>query len=245
MAKHQSVKSAKAHKVVSPKVWISARKALLVKEKKFTKLRDQLSRQRRDLPWEKVDKMYIFDGPNGRESLSDLFRGKHQLIVYHFMFSPDWEEGCKHCSFWADHYDPMVIHLGHRDVSFAVISRAPLEKINAFKNRMGWKFTWLSSDKTDFNYDFYASFTPDDIKRGSVFYNYVKSKMNMTDREGISVFYKDDAGAVYHTYSTYARGIDMVNTTYQFLDLVPKGRDEDKPNVPQSWVRYHDRYGGD
>lgn len=245
MAKLQAGKSTKAHKVVSRKAWISARKALLVKEKKFTKLRDQLSRQRRDLPWERVEKEYLFDGPAGKESLADLFKGKRQLIVYHFMFSPEWAEGCKHCSFWADHYDSSLIHLSHRDVSFVVISRAPLDKINAFKKRMGWGFTWLSSNKTDFNYDFYASFTPEEIKGGSVFYNYQKVKMDMSEREGISVFYKDDTGAIYHTYSTYARGIDMVNPTYQFLDLVPKGRDEDPPNAPQAWVRYHDRYEGE
>ena len=245
MGKLQSGKSKKQHKVVSRKAWISARKAFLVKEKKFTTLRDQLSLQRRNLPWEKIEKEYMFEGLNGKESLADLFKGKSQLIVYHFMFSPEWEEGCKHCSFWADHYDATLIHLSHRDVSFVVISRAPLEKLTAFQKRMGWKFKWLSSNKNDFNYDFYASFTPEMIRDGSVFYNYVKSRMDMTDREGISVFYKDETGTIFHTYSTYARGIDMVNGTYQFLDLVPKGRDEDNLNAPQAWVRYHDRYAGD
>ena len=158
------------------------------------------------------------------------------------MFSPEWKEGCRHCSFWADHYDATIPHLRRRDVSFVVISRAPLSTITPFQQRMGWKFRWLSSGNTDFNYDFQASFRPEDIKRGSVFYNYKTGAMDSTDREGISVFYKDETGAIFHTYSCYARGIDMVNTTYHLLDLVPKGRDEDPPNFPQDWVHYHDRY---
>jgi len=193
------------------------------------------------LPWEKVEKQYVFEGPNGKETLADLFGQRRQLIVYHFMFNPESSVGCAHCSFWADHYDGVLVHLDHRDVSFAAISRAPLERIEAFRKRMGWRFKWVSSGGTDFNYDYQASFTPAAIKSGSVFYNYRQSQAGPADREGISVFFRDDAGAVFHTYSCYARGIDMVNGTYQFLDLVPKGRDED-PERPQSWVRYHDAY---
>ena len=230
------------HKVVSKKQWLAARKDLLVKEKKFTHLREQLARQRRQLPWVKVEKEYVFDGPKGRETLSDLFEGKSQLVVYHFMFGPEWGEGCSHCSFWADHYDGMGVHLNQRDVNFVVASRAPLAEILPFKKRMGWDFKWVSSFPSDFNYDFHVAFRPEEIEKGSVFYNYENVDMgDMTDREGISVFYKDKKGDLFHTYSTFARGIDMVNTTYQFLDLVPKGRDEN-PEEPQDWVQYHDRY---
>jgi predicted dithiol-disulfide oxidoreductase (DUF899 family) len=234
-------RKSKAHKVVSHKDWITARKALLKKEKKFTHLREELAEQRRALPWEKVEREYVFDAPGGKQSLSDLFGGKSQLVIYQFMFPPEWEEGCPHCSFWADHYDGMLPHLKQRDVSFVVVSRAPLDKIERFKNRMGWRFEWVSSGSTDYNYDYQASFRPEDIKSGPVFYNYQAVKMRMTDREGISVFYKDKDGGIFHTYSTYARGIDAVNPTYQFLDLAPKGRDE-KENFPQDWVHHHDRY---
>ncbi len=230
------------HKVVSREEWLAARTAFLAKEKEFTKQRDELSRQRRALPWVRVDKPYAFDGPGGRQTLADLFGKQRQLVVYHFMFSPDWDAGCKHCSFWADNFNGIDIHLRHRDVSFVAISRAPLAKIEAFKTRMGWNFNWLSSFQSDFNYDYQASFRPQDIASGAVFYNYRKENMDMTDREGISVFYRDQRGAIFHTYSCYARGIDMVNGTYQFLDLVPKGRDEDALEFTQAWVRYHDRY---
>ena len=228
-------------KVVSQKEWLTARHALLVKEKEFTHLREQLAQQRRQLPWVKVKKEYLFDGPKGRESFTDLFDGRSQLIVYHFMFGPEWGEGCSHCSFWADHYDGMIVHLKQRDVSFVVISRAPLAEIMPFKKRMGWNFKWVSSFGNEFNYDFHVAFRPEEIKTGSIYYNYENVAMDMTDREGISVFYKDRKGETFHTYSAFARGIDMVNTTYQFLDLVPKGRDEN-PEDPQDWVQYHDRY---
>jgi predicted dithiol-disulfide oxidoreductase (DUF899 family) len=231
----------KGHRVVSREEWIAARTAFLVKEKAFSRQREELARARRELPWVEVGKRYVFDGPAGQQTLADLFEGRHQLAVYHFMFNPDDDAGCPHCSFWADHYDGMVVHLNQRDVTFAVISRAPLAKIDAFKKRMGWKFKWVSSNGTDFNCDYQASFAPADLKSGTVFYNYAKSPAVAPDREGISVFYRDDDGKVFHTYSCYARGIDMVNGTYQFLDLVPKGRDED-PEATQSWVRYHDRY---
>ena len=230
------------HKVVSRDEWLAARTAFLAKEKEFTKLRDELSRQRRALPWVRVDKPYTFDGPRGTQTLADLFGKQSQLVVYHFMFSPDWDAGCKHCSFWADNFNGIDIHLRHRDVSFVAISRAPLAKIEAFKKRMGWNFNWVSSFHSDFNYDYQASFRPQDIASGAVFFNYRKENMDMTDREGVSVFYKDQSGAIFHTYSCYARGIDMVNGAYQFLDLVPKGRDEEALEFTQAWVRYHDRY---
>jgi predicted dithiol-disulfide oxidoreductase (DUF899 family) len=228
------------HRVVSRSVWLKARKALLVKEKTFTREREKLAEKRRDLPWVKVDQEYVFDGPGGRETLSKLFGRKSQLIVYHFMFGPGWKEGCAHCSFWADHYDGMLPHLGARDASFVVVSRAPLSEIKPFQKRMGWKFTWLSSNRNNFNDDYHVSFSPEDIKHKKVYYNYVTGDMPMTDREGISVFLKDKNGDIYHTYSTFARGIDWVNPTYHFLDLLPKGRDE--RGRGQFWVRYHDKY---
>lgn len=229
------------HQVVPRDEWLEKRRDLLLREKEFTRARDQLSRQRRDLPWVKVEKRYLFDGPDGAESLSDLFAGRSQLAVYHFMYPPDWEEGCIHCSFWADHYDGMQVHMNHRDVSFAVISRAPLAKITEFQERMGWRFRWLSSFHTDFNYDFGVSFTPQDLDGGAGVYNFGTMEPGTSDREGASVFYQDETGAIFHTYSTFARGIDMLNGTYQWLDLMPKGRDEDPEDV-QGWVRHHDRY---
>jgi predicted dithiol-disulfide oxidoreductase (DUF899 family) len=232
---------AKNPKIVSHEEWLKARAEFLKKEKEFSRLRDEHARERRELPWEKVDKAYSFEGPEGKESLVQLFGRRSQLAVYHFMFAPEWEEGCPHCSFWADHYSGMVPHLAQRDVSFAVISRAPLAKIERFKKRMGWTFKWLSSGGTDFNYDFQASFRPEDIARGPVYYNYRNVDMNMGDREGLSTFYKDQNGAVFHTYSTYARGIDLLNSTYNVLDLCPKGRNENA-EFTQDWVRHHDRY---
>jgi len=239
---HEGAGDLKGHPVVSREEWLSARTAFLAKEKEFTRLRDDLSRQRRALPWVKVEKSYVFEGPKGKETLADLFGKRSQLVVYHFMFNPDGNEGCKHCSFWADNFNGIDVHLAHRDVSFVAISRAPLPKIEAFRKRMGWSFKWVSSFKSDFNYDYQASFTPDAIQSGTVFYNYAKTQMNMSDREGASVFYKDPSGAVFHSYSCYARGIDMLNGAYHFLDLVPKGRDEERLEFTQSWVRHHDRY---
>jgi predicted dithiol-disulfide oxidoreductase (DUF899 family) len=233
----------KAHRVVSRKAWLTARTALLKKEKAFTRQRDQLSRQRRALPWVKIDKPYAFDGPNGRETLAQLFEQRSQLVIYHFMFDPTDDAGCSSCSFWADHYDGMGVHLNHRDVTFAAVSRAPFAKIEAFKRRMGWRFKWVSSSPSDFNYDFHVSFTPESLADETASYNFGTIDPEMPDREGASVFCKDSQGNVFHTYSTYARGIDMLNGTYQFLDLVPKGRDE-APGAAQQWVRYHDRYTG-
>jgi predicted dithiol-disulfide oxidoreductase (DUF899 family) len=230
----------KHHPVVSHEKWIEARTAFLAKEKEFTRLRDGLSRQRRELPWEQVEKQYVFDGPDGKESLAELFGNRSQLVVYHFMFNPEADAGCQHCSFWADNFNGVVVHMNHRDVTLVAISRAPLEKIEPFRKRMGWSFKWLSSFQNDFNYDYQASFAAAATRSGSVFYNYAIQKMNMADREGVSVFYKDAGGALFHTYSAYARGIDMLNTAYHYVDLVPKGRDEG--DSPQSWVRYHDSY---
>ena len=231
----------KEHKVVSPKEWLAARKALLVEEKKFTRLHDRLKARRRALPWTRVEKEYVFDGPEGKETLAELFAGKHQLIVYHCMFGPDWREGCPHCSFWADHFDGPSPHLAQRDTTFVVISHAPRKKLAAFQRRMGRKFKWVSSTRNDFNYDFHVSFAPEDVRTGNIFYNYAKSDLPMDELPGVSVFYRDRAGAVYHTHSAYSRGIDSMNTTYHFLDLTAKGRDEN-PERPQDWMRYHDKY---
>jgi predicted dithiol-disulfide oxidoreductase (DUF899 family) len=241
MPKINTVHGIEDRKVVSQEEWLAARKKFLVKEKKFSKLRDELNVQRRKLPWVKVEKKYIFDGPMGKVSLADLFCGKSQLIVYHFMFGPDWKEGCPHCSFWADHFDSVTLHLGQRDTTFAVISRAPLKKITSFKKRMGWRFPWLSSNDTDFNFDFNVSYTPEQINSGKMTYNYAPQAMIIDEREGVSAFYRDKKGILYHTYSAFARGIDLMNTTYNFLDLTAKGRDEN-PERPQDWVRYHDKY---
>jgi predicted dithiol-disulfide oxidoreductase (DUF899 family) len=229
-------------RVVSQTEWLAARKKLLLREKQFSKLRDELNLQRRQLPWVKVEKKYLFDGPTGRVTLGDLFFGKSQLIIYHFMFGQDWEEGCPHCSFWADHFDSVNIHIGQRDTSFAAVSRAPFTKIEPFKVRMGWKFRWVSSFNTDFNFDFHVSFTPEQVKSGVLPYNYGKYKGQIDEKEGVSAFYRHKDGDIYHTYSSYQRGIDLMNTTYNFLDLTAKGRDE-KPDNPQDWVRYHDQYG--
>ncbi|BBH23100.1 hypothetical protein Back11_44450 [Paenibacillus baekrokdamisoli] len=224
------------HRVLPRDQWIEARKELLRKEKEFTKLRDELTQQRRDLPWEAVSKSYTFDGSEGKMSLADLFDGRSQLVVYHFMFDPSWDQGCKHCSFWADHYSGMIPHLNHRDVSFVCISRAPVQKLEAFKKRMGWSFPWFSSQHTDFNFDFQASFMEEKTSNKEAFYNYTLQNPMSTDREGVSVFYRDEKGNIFHTYSTYARGIDMMNITYQFLDLVPQGRQDDRG------LRHRDQY---
>jgi predicted dithiol-disulfide oxidoreductase (DUF899 family) len=232
------------HPVVSHEAWLAARTAFLVKEKEFTRLRDELSRERRALPWERVEQPYLFDGPSGKATLADLFEDRSQLVVYHFMFGPDWEEGCPGCSFWADSFDGLGAHLRHRDLSFVAISRAPLAKIDAFKQRMGWSFKWVSSGGNDFNYDYHVSFTPEALDTGAAVYNYAKTDMKSSEMPGVSVFYRDESGNIYHTYSAYARGIDAVNAAYQYLDLVPKGRDEDELPSPNAWWRHHDRYDG-
>jgi len=243
MPKLKTINGMKEHKVVSQKEWLAARKRLLVEEKKFSRLRDRLNQQRRNLPWVKVEKKYVFEGSDGKETLAELFGSKSQLIVYHFMFGPGWKEGCAHCSFWADHYDSVNFHIGQRDTALVVISRAPWKQIAPFKKRMGWRFKWLSSNRNDFNFDFHVSFTPAEIKSGKAIYNYAPLDMDIDEREGVSAFYRDGNGDVFHTYSSYARGIDLLNTTYNFLDLTAKGRDEN-PEHSQDWVRYHDQYQG-
>jgi len=230
------------HEVVSPKEWIASRKELLRKEKEFTKLRDDLSRQRRELPWEKVEKEYVFEGPSGKETLADLFDGRSQLIVYHFMFGPGWEEGCPSCSFLADHFDGSLVHLANRDVTLAVVSRAPMAQIEAFRRRMGWRFKWVSSFGNDFNRDYHVSFTKEEMARGKVNYNYDLVEFPSEEGPGLSVFYKNNGGELFHTYSSYARGLDILVGAYNFLDLVPKGRDEDGLAFSMAWVRHHDRY---
>jgi predicted dithiol-disulfide oxidoreductase (DUF899 family) len=230
-------------RIVSEAEWLSARKRHLTKEKEFTRLRDQLSAERRKLPWVKVEKNYVFEGPNGEETLADLFGGRSQLIVYHFMFGPEWEEGCKSCSFLADHIDGSVVHLAHRDVTFVVISRAPLAKLEAFKKRMGWRFKWVSSHGNDFNRDYHVSFPNDDVTNGKVDYNYATQEFSSEEAPGASVFYRDGGGDIFYTYSTYARGLDMLIGAYNYLDLVPKGRDEGGLGFTMAWVRHHDRYG--
>jgi predicted dithiol-disulfide oxidoreductase (DUF899 family) len=234
------------NRIVSQDEWLAARKQHLIKEKKLTRLRDELSRQRRELPWVKVEKEYVFDGPNGKETLADLFGGRSQLIIYHFMFRPGWEEGCRSCSFLADHIDGSVVHLAHRDVTLMAVSRAPLPQIEGFKKRMGWHFKWVSSYGNDFNTDYHVSFTKDAMTKGNVYYNYeVRESTSEGEAPGTSVFYKDGTGDIFHTYSTYARGLDMLVGAYNYLDLVPKGRDEDALAFAMAWVRHHDRYSDD
>jgi predicted dithiol-disulfide oxidoreductase (DUF899 family) len=230
------------HPVVTREEWLSARTSFLAKEKDFTRLRDELSRQRRDLPWVLVEDPYRFDTPDGERTLAELFDGRSQLAIYHFMFSPEWDEGCPHCSFWADNFDGIDVHLHHRDVTFLAVSRAPLGQIERFKERMGWSFPWVSAFGSDFNFDYHVSFTPEERESGTAFYNYAVTDPGPADREGVSAFVKDDAGSVFHTYSCYARGIDILNGAYNFLDLMPRGRDEDALPDSQDWVRHHDRY---
>jgi predicted dithiol-disulfide oxidoreductase (DUF899 family) len=229
------------HEVESQDAWLKARRELLAKEKEFTRLRDELSESRRRLPWVKVDKAYVFDGPDGKETLGDLFTGRRQLIVYHFMFAPDWDAGCKSCSFWADNFNGITAHLNQRDVTLVAISRAPLATLQGFERRMGWNFKWLSSLSSDFNFDLGVSVTPEEVGK-EVTYNYTRRNAFGTEMPGLSVFYKDDDGAIYHTYSCYARGLDMLNAAYHLLDLVPKGRDEAELPYSMAWVKLRDQY---
>jgi predicted dithiol-disulfide oxidoreductase (DUF899 family) len=231
------------HEVVSREDWLVARKQLLSKEKEFTRLRDRLSAERRELPWVKVEETYVFDGPDGKETLAELFDGRSQLMVYHFMFGPGWEQGCPSCSFVSDHIDGANLHLPQRDVTLLAVSRAPLPQIEAFKQRMGWRFKWVSSYGNDFNRDYHVSFTPDEMAQGEVYYNYGMEEFPSEEAPGISVFYRDPGGAVFHTYSAYARGLDMLVGAYNYLDLAPKGRDEAALPWTMAWVRHHDRYG--
>ncbi len=233
------------HPTVSREEWIAARKELLNKEKDLSQLQDEVSRLRRELPWVKVEKEYIFETPEGSKTLAELFNGNSQLVVYHFMFGPGWKAGCVGCSFFSDHVDGANQHLAHHDVTFTAVSRAPLAEIEAYKRRMGWRFRWVSSSESDFNYDFHVSFRKDAIAAGEVYYNYEMLKTTMEDLHGTSVFFKDDSETVFHTYSAYARGDERGLGTYMFLDLTPKGRNETGPNFNLTdWVRRHDEYPG-
>ena len=230
------------NKVVSRDQWDEARKALLGKEKAFTRQRDELSAARRALPWVKIEKPYVFDGLRGKVTLADAFDGRGQLVVYHFMFGPDWQAGCPSCSFLADHFDGAIGHLNQRDVTLVVVSRAPLETLEAYRARMGWRFTWMSSLGGDFNRDFHVSFSAEEIASGAVDYNYARGPFPVEEAPGLSVFSKNAAGDVCHTYSSYGRGLDALIGAYQWLDLVPKGRDESGLAFPMDWVRRHDEY---
>jgi predicted dithiol-disulfide oxidoreductase (DUF899 family) len=239
------------HPVVSHEEWLAARKQLLADEKEFTRLRDRLSQRRRDLPWEAVDKEYVFEGPHGRQTLAELFDGRSQLVVYHAMFDPataspstPWtvDAACPGCSFWADNFNGIIVHLNHRDVTMVAVSRAPYATIATYAQRMGWTFTWVSSGNSDFNVDYKVSFTAQEVAERKADYNYTIQDPMLSEREGLSVFIKDAAGKIFHTYSAYARGLDMVNVAYHYLDLVPRGRDEGGRGL--YWVRRHDEYDG-
>jgi predicted dithiol-disulfide oxidoreductase (DUF899 family) len=230
------------HQIASRDEWLAARKELLRKEKEFTRLRDQLSTERRALPWVKVEKNYVFEGPNGPETLADLFDGQNQLVIKHFMFGPDWSEGCIGCSFELDHAMGALMHIRHHGVAYAVVSRAPLAKTEPFRRRMGWDVKWVSSHGNDFNYDFNVSFTPEQIASGHVYYNYDTRPAMSDELSGRSVFYKDADGQIFHTYSSYGRGGELFLGSYAFLDIVPNGRDETINGNLSDWVRHHDRY---
>jgi predicted dithiol-disulfide oxidoreductase (DUF899 family) len=227
--------------IATPDQWLAQRKALLARERSLTHLRDEIAAERRKLPWVRVQKDYVFDAPEGKKRLADLFGGRGQLVVQHFMLGPGWKEGCKHCSYMADHTDPMTPHLAQRDIAFVAISRAPLADIERFKRRMGWKFDWVSSNASDFNFDYCVSFRPEQQARDEVTYNFAKQPWMKDELPGISVFVKDASGAVFHTYSTYSRGAEAMMGTYSLIDLTPKGRDEE-PGRGMAWVKHHDRY---
>ena len=235
----------KNHKIVSRDDWLSARMEHLAKEKELTRQRDRLSQDRRELPWVKVDKEYLFDGPKAKETLAELFEGRSQLIIYHFMYGPDWAEGCPSCSFWADNFNDSVVHLNHRDITLIAVSRAGLDTLEAYKKRMGWSFKWVSSFENDFNRDYHVSFTSDEMKNGEMNYNFRITQFPSEEAPGISVFYRDEEGNVFHTYSCYARGLDMLNVAYHYMDLVPKGRDESNLPYSMAWLRRHDSYDTD
>jgi predicted dithiol-disulfide oxidoreductase (DUF899 family) len=228
------------NKIVSQEEWLAARKELLREEKEFTRLRDRLSQKRRDLPWVRVDKSYVFEGPDGKQTLPQLFAGASQLVIYHFMYGPEGATPCKSCSFWADNFERNVVHLSHRDVTMIAVSRAPLAQLETFKRRMGWTFKWVSSAGSDFNFDYHVSATPEELAKGEAYYNYTMQKGWPSERPGISVFYKGASDTVFHTYSCYSRGLDMMNAAYHYLDLVPKGRDEGGRGM--AWLRYRDSY---
>ena len=247
--KNEGTANVTNHKVVSHEEWLAERKALLAKEKEFNRLRDELSAERRALSWERVEKAYVFERADGKKSLGDLFEGRSQLVMYQAMFNPEtatdrtpWtkDAACKSCSFWLEHLDGIAIHLAHRDVTLIAVSRAPLAAIDAYRKRMGWRFTWVSSTGTDFNHDYGVALTADEIANKTGIYNYAQGGYGIAELPGISVFYKDSAGALFHTYSTYSRGLDMLNVGYHYLDIVPRGRDEKDGNM--SWLRRRDEY---
>ena len=228
------------HEVVAHDEWIAARRALMAKEKEFTRRRDELSKARRDLPWERVEKNYVFDSPQGKVALADAFDGQSQLVVYHFMYAPEWDEGCKSCSFWAENFERNVVHLRAHDVALVAVSRAPVATLEAYKKRMGWTFRWLSSGENDFNYDYGVSFRPERSRAAEYNYAPIELDEDDTDLPGISVFYKADNGTIYHTYSTYGRGIDLMNAAYNYIDLTPKGRLD--YGRPMWWLKRRDEY---
>jgi predicted dithiol-disulfide oxidoreductase (DUF899 family) len=233
------------HKVVSEREWLEASKAFLAKEKALTRQRDALSRERRELPWVKVEKNYVFDGPKGKQTLAELFDGRSQLVIYHFMFGPEWEAGCPSCSLVADGFEGSLAHVVQRDVTPVVVSRAPLSKIEAFQKHLGWGFHWVSSFGNDFNRDYRVSFTKDEMEEmanGKAYYNFETSRHPVEEAQGISVFYKDASGDIFHTYSSYGRGVEVLMSAYSLLDLAPKGRDEEGLSFPMAWVKHHDKY---
>ncbi len=230
------------HKIVTEREWLEARTALLSREKAFTKERDELTRARQALPWVRVESDYVFDGPNGKETLSDLFDGRSQLIVYHFMYGADWDEGCPSCSFWADNFNDIIVHLNARDVSMVAISTAPRSKLSAYQKRLGWSFKWLSAAANSFNRDYHVSFTDEDLAKDGPNYNFGTKRFDGSEAPGMSVFFKDADGAIFHTYSSYARGLDMFNTAYHYLDAVPKGRDEEGLSHTMAWLKRNDSY---
>ncbi|MHA4867669.1 DUF899 domain-containing protein [Duganella sp. PWIR1] len=230
------------HPIASAGEWLAARKTLLAREKELTHMKDQLARERRKLPWLRIDKHYVFDTPSGPRTLAELFDGRRQLVVQHFMFTPGAEQGCKSCSYMADHTNGALPHLAQRDTTVVAISRAPLADLQRMRQRMGWQFQWVSSGESDFNYDFHVSFTPEEIGTGEVYYNYKQQPFPHPDAPGVSVFFKDDDGQIYLSYSTFGRGVEVMMHTYNVLDLTPLGRNEDELSYPMEWVRHHDRY---
>jgi predicted dithiol-disulfide oxidoreductase (DUF899 family) len=230
------------HRVVSRQEWFEARRELLAAEKAFTRERDALNKRRRELPWVRVEKDYAFEGPDGRQSLAELFDGRRQLLVYHFMYGPDWEQGCPSCSFWADNFNGIDVHLAHRDINLVMVSRAKLDTIEAYKKRMGWTLKWVSSFGSEFNRDFDVSFTPEEVDAGEMFYNFKRTRFPSSEGPGASAFIKDADGSIFHTYSTYSRGLDMLNGAYHLMDIAPNGRDEDALGYPMAWLRRRDQY---
>jgi len=241
-----STTATRRHKVVSQEEWLAARNQLLLKEKKLTRERDALAAERRALPWVKVEKNYFFDTPSGPKALAELFDGRSQLLIYHLMFAPDWDAACLGCSYVSDHFDGALQHLANRDVTLVAVSRAPIAKLLPFKRRMGWRFKWYSSFGTDFNRDFHVTFTKDEMAASKMYYNYKVQSFPMQEGHGLSAFYKDKRGDIFHTYSTYGRGVEPFITTYDLLDVAPKGRNErDLKPMPMAWVRHHDKYDSD